>query len=352
MISMPNQAQRILVINLAFIGDVLLSSPLITVLHEAYPAAQIDCMVIPLTEPIASRHPYVTETLVYDKRGKHKAWRELMKLIQTVKSRHYDLAISTNFAARGAMLAWAARIPQRIGYDAQHAGVFLTQTVSAQRPLVRHETENYLDLLQPLGISAPKAPLDTALKLAVRPEDRASLAEKYPDLFSATSKRVKPIIALCPVGSYARKSWDEAGYLSVIADLAKDHEVLLLGGHKEAPALAALVAASDHKALALAGTLSLGELAALLEQCQLLITVDTGPLHLAQAVGTPVLALFGPTDPAIWGPRGPRDRVFYRHEDCSPCWGKGDCREQQCMKHDAAAVIAAAREQLRNGATL
>ncbi len=107
--------QRILVINLAFIGDVLLSFPVVTALKSICPEAEIDMLVLPLTAPIAAGNPHLNKVLVYDKRGKHKSLVQLFKLIREVRRRHYDLAVCTNFAVRGAMLTWAAGIPTRLG---------------------------------------------------------------------------------------------------------------------------------------------------------------------------------------------------------------------------------------------
>jgi lipopolysaccharide heptosyltransferase II len=348
--------QRILVINLAFIGDVLLSFPVVTALKSLCPEAKIDMLVMPLTAPIAAGNPNVDKVLVYDKRGQHKQFLQLFKLIREVRSQHYDLAVCTNFAVRGAMLTWAAGIPTRLGYDRQHGGLFLTHATAADRTPLRHEADNYLDVLQPLPLTAK----NSQLYFTVSDHDRQSLAVKVPQL-----DWNRPIAAICPVGSYSRKSWTIAGNAQLIRRLAEECQVVLIGGNKEAAQLAALrqasltvpAARSDgdnarsfsrDSVLILAGELTLGELAALLAACQVLVSVDTGPMHLAQAVGTPVVALFGPTDPAIWGPRSPQDQVFYDPIACSPCWGKGPCSVNRCLTGIAAeAVIAAALQQIR-----
>jgi ADP-heptose:LPS heptosyltransferase len=155
--------QRILLINLAFIGDVLLSTPVTRALRTAWPEAQLDMLVAPLVEPVARSNPYVNDVLVYDKRGRHRKASELWKLAHCLRARRYDTAITMNFAPRGAMLAWAAGIPRRIGYDAQHAGWFLTQTSSAKRLGIQHETLNHLNVLRPLGVTTE----DTSLIMKV-----------------------------------------------------------------------------------------------------------------------------------------------------------------------------------------
>ncbi|HWQ62115.1 MAG TPA: glycosyltransferase family 9 protein [Negativicutes bacterium] len=336
----PASVRRILLINLAFIGDVLLSTPVARALHDAFPGAAIDMMVIPLTAPIARGNPYITDVIEYDKRGQHKRIGELFNLIGRVRARRYDLAVTTNFAPRGAMLAWASGIPVRVGYDAQHAGWFLTYTASARRTVVRHEAENYLDVLKPLGITTA----DTSLALNIDPRDAAALDGKV-------SKRPgKKLVLICPAGSYPQKSWTVGGYAALVKELAPDADCCLIGGKAEGPLLAEINRSADGMAQVLPGTLTLGELAALVKKADLVVTVDTAPLHIAQAVGTPVVALFGPTDPRIWGPRGPRDVVLQAPAECSPCWGRTACNDNKCLATiDARTVTKAVWDRLGLG---
>jgi predicted lipopolysaccharide heptosyltransferase III len=344
MIESLKHIQKILVINLAFIGDVVLSTPVIRALRESYPQAMIDMLVVPLTKSIASGNSFVNEVLVYDKRGQHKKLGPLFKLICELRSRHYDLAVCTNFAARGAMLAWIAGIPNRAGYDRQHANLFLTHVASSERLEIRHEAENYLAVLKPLGITTA----DTTLAFQVQEQDKVAFATKVPKVMLD-----QPIAVVCPIGSYPRKSWTTAAYAELICHLAKESQVVLIGGGKEAADLSKISQTSADLAgrnvvCILAGKLNLGELAALLQCCKVLVSVDTGPMHIAQAVGTPVVALFGPTDPVIWGPRGLNDQVFYEKLSCSPCWGKGECTINRCMTGIAVEkVIEAALRQIR-----
>ncbi len=321
--------RRILLINLAFIGDVLLSTPVARALSQAYPAAAIDMMTVPLTAPLARGNPYINDVIEYDKRGKHKKIGALLALIREVRARRYDLAVTTNFAPRGAMLAWAAGIPVRVGYDRQHAGWFLTHVASSRRPVIRHEAENYLDVLRPLGITTA----DTSLALTVDPRDAAALSGKV------RRSAGKKLVLICPAGSYPQKSWTAEGYSSLIRRLAPKADCCLIGGKAEGPLLAAINRASGGAAQELPGTLTLGELAALVKEADLVVTVDTAPLHIAEAVGTPVVALFGPTDPRIWGPRNAHATVLQAPADCSPCWGRTSCKENRCMTNITVEAV-------------
>ncbi|MDF2635485.1 MAG: rfaQ 3 [Pelosinus sp.] len=313
--------KKILVINLAFIGDVILATPVTRGLRETYPQATIDMLVIPAAAPIAELNPYIDHVTVYDKRVKHKNMTTLWSLIKELRTKKYDLTISTNFALRNAMVAWSTGAPYRVGYDAQHANWFLTHVASAVRTLYRHEAENQLDVLSPLGIKVE----DTSLQLKVREEDTNYL--------QTVLKRTpgKKLVVICPAGSYQRKSWITEGYAQFLQEVSQVADCCLIGGKAEINLLEEINALSGNVAQVFAGNLTLGQVAALLVRADLLLSVDTGPLHIGQAVSTPTLGLFGPTDPGIWGPRGSKDCIIYRPVDCSPCWGKGECREHRCM---------------------
>lgn len=337
-VSPPPKIHSILIINLAFIGDVILSTPVARAMRETYPEATIDMLTVKVPAPIAELNPYIDKVIIYDKKGHHKQWWQVLTLIRELKSRHYDLAVCTNFAVRGAILARAIGATHRVGYDAQHGKWFLTQAASVHRPAIRHEADNYLDVLQPLGITT----LDTSLVLTIREEDRQTVRQVL--------KRTpaKPLIIICPAGSYPRKSWTSEGYAAVIKELAPIANLVLIGGQAEQPMLNELNSQTGSQAQVFGGNFNLKELTALVADADLLITVDTGPLHIAQAVGTPVLALFGPTDPAVWGPRGQRDVVLYSKADCSPCWGKAASCDHRCMTGITAAEVTKMAYEILN----
>lgn len=313
--------KKILVINLAFIGDVILATPVARGLKAAFPHAQIDMLVIPAAAPIAELNPYIDRVMVYDKKGKHKKMTSLWSLIRELRKQKYDLTISTNFALRNAMVAWATGAPNRVGYDAQHAGWLLTQVASAVRTQYRHEVENQLDVLKPLGIEVE----DISLELKIKEKDEIYIKT----VLKQTSG--KKLVVICPAGSYQRKSWETNGYVQFLQEISQVADCCLIGGKAEANLLEEINALAGNVAQVFAGTLTLGQVAALLKRTDLLLSVDTGPLHIGQAVGTLTLGLFGPTDPGIWGPRGINDGIIYKPVECSPCWGKGECLGHRCM---------------------
>ena len=322
--------ERILVIDLAFIGDVILATPTVRALKEAYPAAHITMLTVPLTADVAAMNPYVDEVMVYDKRGVDRGIFGLWRVARRLKAQHFDLAVCMNFALRGAALSWLAGIPRRLGYDAQHGGLFLNLVASSQRAGIRHETLNHLEVLKPLRITTA----DTSLVLTPPPEAWAGLREK---------REIHHIpeagyLALCPFGSYERKDLPLATAAHLARHWRQRRAIFLIGGPAERKRLEQVARlAGLPLGNVLGGALTLPELAVFLQKAACLITVDTGPLHVAQGVGCRTVAVFGPTDPRVWGPRGKDDVVFYSDYDCSPCWGKGPCFRQYACISDATA---------------
>lgn len=328
--------KKVLVINLAFLGDIILSTPVVRALKAAYPGAEIHLLVVPATAAVAWGNPYADKVIIYDKRGRHRNLLWLWQLIRALRAEQYDLAVAMNFALRASLVAWASGARYRLGYDAQHASPFLTHVARADRTVPRHETENHLALLKPLGIEAN----DTSLAFRTDPGAVAALARKV-QLDAA-----RPAVAICPYGRHPLNSWTDEGYAELINRLAPLAACYLLGGQAEREALEKLNDKAGGKAAILAGVLDIPELAAFLQQVALLISVDTGPLHIAGAVGTPVLGIFGRSDFRIWGPRGPADKVICKQPACWPCYQRV-CSHHRCMREIGAdEVIESAKAVL------
>lgn len=333
----PEDVTKILIINLALIGDVILCTPVARALKERYSGAIIDMLVVPVASSIAKCNPYIDEVFCYDKKGRHKKLKALWQLISQLRSNQYDMVVTTNFALRGTLIGWIIGAKYRVGYNAQHARWFLTHVAPAERDGVRHEAVAQLDVVRPLGITTENTQLELNIEFCERERVRREI------------KRTdgRQLVVLCPAGSHHLRSWTVDNYASVLRNLAPVADCCLIGGLAEKSFLETINKQAGGIAQLFAGSFTLPQVAALIEWADLLISVDTGPLHISQAVNTPVIGLFGPGNPQVWGPRGERDVVLFAGLECSPCSGKKSCNDNKCMQAIAANdVIRSARRLL------
>ena len=330
--------KKILIIDLAFIGDVILAGPLTMAIRQRWPKAELVMLTVPLTASVAEMLPAVDRVLVYDKKGSHRGLCGMWQMAKSLRRERFELAVCVNFALRGAAVARLAGIPYRLGYDAQHAGWFLTWAASHIRDGIKHESLNHLEVLKPWGIEAAGLP---AADMRLRLEPPEGAVQSFEDKAGRWKLAEKAgYYVLCPIGSYDRKNLPLPLAVQLIRQLEGEKPVYLIGGSGEKAALSAMARAGHiGEERVLAGSLSLQELAVFLQRAAAMVSVDTGPMHIAQAVQCPTVAVFGPTAPEVWGPRNSNSRTVYLAEDCSPCWGKGECRNNRCMERIKASMV-------------
>lgn len=331
MILKQSEIKNILVMNLESTSEVILSTPLTRALSAAYPEAKITMLTVALSGAIAELNPYVDRVMIYDKKGEHRGLFGMLEIVGNIRREKFDLAICMNLAVRGAIVAWAAGIPFRAGYDTQYAKLFLTHTVSAANDRIQHQTINHLQVLSSLGITTE----DTSLTVA--------MDEKLEKVMIATLhlNTDKPIVAFCPVNAQnQRKSVSQAKAAEIIGRLAEKVNIYLIGGLAEKPALLTLAELSGLGTDKIfAGVLNLKEVAVFIKQAQVMISIDAGTMHIAQALKVPVVALFGPTDPLVYGPCGNYDVVLTHKSTCMPCTSKDACMYNRCIEDIPVADI-------------
>jgi heptosyltransferase-2 len=296
-----------LVIQTAFLGDVVLTTPLLTVLAERH--GPVDLVTTPAAAPLLETHPAVRRVVAYDKRGADRGVGGLRHLALTLRAERYEAAYLPHRSLRTAALAYLAGIPRRVGFT---DGWRVLYTESRRRPRTGHE----IDRLLALADSAPRHQTLPALQLSVADVARAKA------LLGMGTIRT-PFVALAPGSIWGSKRWPH--FAGLARRLLERLDVVLVGGPDDAALADGIVAGARdggaHRMLSLCGRLSLRESAAVIREAAVLVTNDSAPLHFAQAVGTPTVAVFGPTIPAFgFGPRGPRDVVVGLDGlACRPC---------------------------------
>jgi lipopolysaccharide heptosyltransferase II len=297
-----------LVVQTAFLGDVVLTTPLLAVLAERH--GPVDVVTTPAAAPLLETHPAVRQVLVYDKRKADHGLAGLRRLARRLRAERYAVAYLPHRSLRSAALAWLARIPRRVGYTDGWRSLY---TEARPRPREGHEIDRLLALVGATPHHRTRPMLQLAANDVARAEEEITAAAVAP-----------PFAALAPGSIWGSKRWPHFAVLA--RRLAQHLDVVLVGGPDDAALADAIVAGATegdaaHRVVSLCGRLSLRESAAVIREAAILVTNDSAPLHFAQAVETPTVAIFGPTIPAFgFGPRGPRDVVVGLDGlACRPC---------------------------------
>ncbi len=309
---------NILIIKPGAIGDVLQLTPVIRALKSKYPDARITLLVGSAATAELFRYNHaVSGTIVYDKRGAHKSLMSFIRLWKQLRATKFDLVINFQRSNYRAWLLASAAFPCRI----------LVYHKARDRTV--HAVVNYLETLAPLGIHST----NLELELSPGPEAKAFAG----DILSAFKASNKPLIALNPGASHPIKQWGTEQFAALADILSKElsANIIIVGGLDDIPLSEEIARQTSSKPLLLAGKLDLLQLGAVLEQCDILVSSDTGPMHVATAVGTRVAGLFGSTNPARTGPVGRGHRVIQAEGvPCVPC-GSLTCQSaiyRECMK--------------------
>jgi len=353
------ELRRALVIKLRHHGDVLLASPVLSVLKTHAPQAEIDALVYADTAAMLAGHPALAQLHVIDREWKSRApWvraRAELALLAALRARGYDLLVHLTEHNRG---AWLARLlaPRWAVAPAARGRLRVWRrsfTHLAALPLAggRHVVESDLDVLRRIGIQP--GPQDRRLVLV--PGDAAD--RRVENLMAERGIEARRFIHFHPASRWRFKCWTVEGMAAVAAALRTDGWQIVLTAAPEAAEHRMIGAIQDRlgsPAASFAGELSLKELAALSARARLFVGVDSAPMHIAAAMGTPVVAIFGPSGEKNWAPWGVPHRVVAsdRH-GCRPCGidGCGGGKLSDCLVSlEAGRVIAAARELLATAA--
>lgn len=335
---------NILIVKLSAIGDVIHTLPSLAALRKLYPEAHITWVVEEAAAGLVNNHPLLDAVLI----SRRKSWikylgkgefsrplREMRAFLRELRKRPYDLVIDFHGLLKSALIVLLSGGKRKLGYDSMQelSGLFYNEKIPED--MNKHAVDRYLDFPRHLGAKIAKAqfilPSDNAAQARIQ-----SLLEKY-------HLENKKFIAVNPVAYWETKLWDDEKFAR-LADLIKaklDIEVVFTSSEKES--IEKITTRMQAKAVNLAGETTLIELAYLYQKALLLVTTDSGPMHLAAAVGTPVVALFGPTDPQRTGPYGEGHTVIRTDLPCSPCLRK-ECPTTKCMQDILPEQVLAAIE--------
>ena len=316
----------------------VLLTPALRALKRAYPESNVTLLLRPLVADLMKTHPYV-DTCIVDTKNRGR-YRSLTELTRRIRRAAFDVAVvlhPTSF--RNALLPFLARVPIRVGTNVNGRGMLLT--ASRKDDTSVHEVHRYLRVLQLLDIDTS---LDSLEFWHTDTERRIIQDLLDAENVSSTDR----LIALNLGTTWRTKRWNIANFAAVIeqiAHLAPDVRIVLTGSSNELALVEALP--TSLPIINLIGKTSIWQLGALLERCEVCLTCDSGPMHIAAAVGTPTVALFGPTDPVRHKPHGTGHTIIEKPVECRPCY-KRACHRQDarhlCMREISTAEVVKALE--------
>ncbi len=320
--------KKILLARTDRLGDLVLTTPAIKAIRMAYPDAYIAMIVRPYAYLVVKNNPYLDDVILYDKYGKHRSFIATIRFAMDIRRIGFDRAVIFHPTNRMHIIAYIARIPRRIGYDNKLKFLLTDKIKNIKHEGIKHEKDYTLDMLKSLGIRASES------ELLVPVDDFCR--QQVEDILARNGlKKSDKIIAIHPGASCASKIWPSERFAKLSDLLIARHnaKVIILGGKdkRDMFCVDVLKKFMQNKAIFLNGILDIMQLAAVLQKAVVFISNDSGPVHIATAVGTPVIDIFGRAEPGLsplrWGPLGPNDIVIHRDLNC-----RDKCLAHNCKK--------------------
>ncbi len=323
--------KRILLIRTDRIGDVVLSTPAIKAVRDAYPEAYIAFMVRPYARDIVEGNPYLNEVIIYDKDGAHKSFIATLLFGLWLRKKKFDTALILHPTDRAHIVAFLAGIPNRIGLDRKTA-LLLTKRIKDKKFLgEKHELDYTLDILKTVGITAKEKKTYMPVKDSAENSIKIKLVREG---YNGT----EPLVAVHPGASCPSKRWPAERFAALVDRLKERYglKMVIVAGPGDIKEVEVLKMRLKTEVLDLSGKTSVGELAALFKKCRLFISNDSGPVHIASAVGTPCVVVFGRKQPGLspkrWGPTGEKDIFLHRDAGCKVCLAHNCENGFKCLK--------------------
>ncbi|MEW5798587.1 MAG: lipopolysaccharide heptosyltransferase II [Bacteroidota bacterium] len=333
------EPKNILVVQTAFLGDVILTLPMIQILKKNFPLAEIDVVTTPVAAALIANHPSISRIIPYDKRKTQKGMKGIFSFARDLRQRQYDVAVVPHRSLRSAAVIALSGIQQRIGFS-NASGRFVYNHI-VEYVKSKHEIERNFALLSPFNIRVTQKELPTLYPSL----DDINTVNKF--LFEREILNQRNMVAIAPGSVWNTKRWLVERYAQLAMLLANEgKEVIIVGGSADAELGRAIVEATKHKQIHDAtGRLSLLQSAELIGRCNVLVSNDSAPLHMAVAMRTPVVAIFGATVPEFgFAPYGKDDVVVEtKGLSCRPCaiHGGDKCPigTFDCMKRIEAGMV-------------
>ncbi len=333
-----------------WIGDAVMSEPALAALRELFPTAEITLLVKPAIAELLRGHPALQRILVYEDPGRHVGITGKWTLAGTLRRLRFDLAILFQNAFEAALLTFLAGIPRRYGYATDGRRFLLSDPIAVpERTKIGHQVQYYLDMLRPLGSERPAG----SPRLFLSHEEEQAMDQR---LAEAGVDESDLLVGLNPGSTYgSAKRWLPERFAETADRLSQEQgmqsgrrvRVVIVGARGEEALGCAIADRMQVKPIQLSGRTTMRELMAVIKRCDLFLTNDTGPMHLAASFGVPVVALFGPTDSRTTSPFGSGHTIVRHPVECAPCLLRECPIDHRCMTRISVdEVYGAAVKQL------
>ncbi|MDD5496285.1 MAG: lipopolysaccharide heptosyltransferase II [Candidatus Omnitrophica bacterium] len=326
----PNY-KKILLIRLDKMGDIILSTPAIKAMRNAYPNSHIAFMAQPYVHDILKGNPYLDEVILYDKKERERGFFRNLRFVLKLRKKKFDLAVAFHPSNRTHMITFFAGIPERIGYD-KKMGYLLTRRIPHTKQFgLKHEIDNVLDLLRYMGVEAK----EKELYVSVGEHNERHAEHIFRD--NGIGKD-DIIVALNPGASCLSKKWPWENFVKVADGLADRlaARIVIVASAEDKPIGNKIAEALKARPIDLSGATTVGDLASILRRSSLLISNDSGPVHMASALGTPTIVIFGRSNrglaPARWGPTGKRSKILQKDIGCEICLAHNCKKGFKCLE--------------------
>lgn len=342
---MNSAYKNILVVNVNWVGDVIFSTPVFKALKKTYPQARVCCLAVPRVREIIESCPYIDDVIIYDEEGEHRGLFKKLQLVLQLRQKKFNIAFLLHRSLTRALLVYLANIPERVGYDTKGRGFLLTHKVRPADKDRIHRCDYYLHVIESFGMTVE----DRTCELAVDDDHRSDIRRLLKENGIDDQDEV---VVINPGGNWDLKRWPKEQFALLMAQISKERKakIIVTGAKKDISLAHEIISLSGVEAIILAGVTNLKQLAALFLRSSLVISNDSGPLHIANCVGTPTVALFGPTRPEVTGPRGKgKYAVLQNDVGCnrSPCYNLG-CPDNVCMKSITIEQVCHEIRRLKN----
>jgi lipopolysaccharide heptosyltransferase II len=334
---------KILILKPSSLGDVVLSLPVLRLLKQHLPQAEIHWWIETAFAPLLEGDPDLSGVILFDRRAWKSPlnWAAPVRSVRSVRKQHFDWVIDLQALARSAAFGWFANGGLFIGLDDSREWASGFYDVAVRRPVSRHAADWYLEVLPALGVPVHR----NFTWLPPRPAVTQQIVQKWPI-------KAHRWIALQPGARWLTKRWPAEHFAALVREFSRKHpefRFAILGGKTDEELGRTVWSGNPDACLDLTGKTSLPEMIEWIRACELMVTNDTGPMHVATALGKPLVALLGPTNALHTGPYHRPEDVLQLQLPCVPC-RSGRCRnvrEMECLRDlPPQAVVAAVEKRL------